>query len=444
MKTLRFFASWILAMIVLLSANDLFAQRAAIDYFRPWDQTGINIFEAPNQSTVPFDGVAVRVGGNFTQQYQMLSHSNGPSAPELYALGSGFNLATANLNLDIQLEDGIRVSLENYMSSRHHSEFWVKGGYIQIDKLPMFNNPEWFTDLVRVKIGHMQINYGDQQFRRSDNGNALYNPFVGNYIMDAFATEIGGEIYLFPSENITAALGVSGGLIKGDVKDPNPADPDDRNDETYLGKKKSPSVYFKLAFDKQFTDDFRFRLSGSLYHNGNTVRNTLYGGDRAGSRFYEVMEAADNQRDFSGRLNPGFSNKITAFQVNPFLKYKGLEFFGTYERSSGIAAGEFDSPVPANEADTRNMTQLAGEVIYRFLPREQMYIGGRYNTVSGDLRGINDISINRLELAAGWFTTKNLLLKVAYINQQYNDFPSDDLFAEGEFNGAMIEAVIGF
>jgi hypothetical protein len=38
-------------------------------------------------------------------------------------------------------------------------------------------------EIVTVKVGHMEINYGDAHFRRSDNGNALYNPFVGNYIM---------------------------------------------------------------------------------------------------------------------------------------------------------------------------------------------------------------------------------------------------------------------
>ena len=59
---------------------------------------------------------------------------------------TGFNLAMANLNFDFQIEDGIRVCLENYMSARHHNEFWVKGGYIQMDKLPMFGNPKWFSD----------------------------------------------------------------------------------------------------------------------------------------------------------------------------------------------------------------------------------------------------------------------------------------------------------
>lgn len=433
MKTLRFFAAWILGLIVLLSADTLLAQQAKIDYFRPYDQNGINIFETPKESTVPFDGLAVRLGANFTQQYQMLTHSNESAleANALFPLGNGFNLAAANLNINVQLEDGIMVTLENYMSARHHSEFWVKGGYIQIDKLPMFNNPQWFTDLVRVKIGHMQINYGDQQFRRTDNGNALYNPFVGNYIMDAFATEIGGEVYLFPTKNITAALGVTAGLINGDVKDYMP------NDDGRVGK--DPSVYFKLAYDNQVSEDLRLRLSGSLYTNGNTPRNTLYGGDRAGSRFYEVMELASAQSDFSGRLNPGFTNEITAFQINPFIKFKGLELFGTYEVSKGKTNAE---------SATREMTQVAGEVIYRFLPREQVYVGARYNTVSGQLAGItNDISINRTEIAAGWFATKNLLLKASYVNQDYNDFPDNETYGKfynGNFNGMMIEAIIGF
>lgn len=437
MKTLRFFASWILAMIALLSADSLLAQQAKIDYFRPYDQNGINVFEPANESTVPFNGLNVKIGAGFTQQYQMLQHSNyftnnpntGNPETALYPLGYGFNLATANLNLDVQLDDGIRVSLENYMSSRHHSEFWVKGGYIQIDKLPMLGNPQWFTDMLRVKVGHMQINYGDQQFRRTDNGNAIYNPFVGNYILDAFATEIGGEVYLFPTENITASLGLTAGLIKGDVKDYNPDD-DGRGG-------KNPSVYFKLAFDKQFTDDLRFRLSGSMYTNGDTPRNTLYSGDRTGSRFYNVLVTeATASSHTTGRINPGFNNQITSFMINPFLKYRGLEFFGTYEHSKGKAN---------SESTERDITQLAGELIYRFLPSEQLYLGARYNTVTGTLSGMTDeVTIDRVELAAGWFATKNLLLKAAYVNQNYTDFPTDHLYADGEFNGMMIEAVIGF
>ena len=203
-------------LLALAFSLPLVAQQADLQYFRPWNKNGINVFEPSKTAEQPeFKGMSVRIGGSFTQDYQNLTHSNkavyAPSSAtnklnKNYLYGyikaedttsarlAGFNLAMANLNLDFQVDDGIRVCLENYMSARHHNEFWVKGGYIQIDKLPMFGNPQWFTDLVRVKIGHFQPNYGDQQFRRSDGGNALFNPFAENFIIDAFTVFLHIEV----------------------------------------------------------------------------------------------------------------------------------------------------------------------------------------------------------------------------------------------------------
>ncbi len=323
------------------------------------------------------------------------------------------------------------------MSARHHNEFWVKGGYIQIDKLPMFNSPAWFTDNFRVKIGHFMPNYGDQQFRRTDNGNAIFNPFVGNYIMDAFTTEIGTEIYAFPMDHVMLMAGMTGGLISGDVKD-------------YSGTttKKHPSIYFKAAYDKQF-NDLRFRLSASLYQNAGTVRNTLFGGDRTGSRYYYAMEpefikgttglaeaVTPATRFTSGRINPGLTNELVTFQVSPFLKYKGMEVFATYERESGKTNAE---------TTTRTFSQMAVEGVFRFLPNEQAFIGARYNTTGGRLQGYAaDIKINRTSLSAGWLPSKNLMMKAELVNQKYLDFPNSNIYAGGEFKGIMIEAVIGF
>lgn len=431
------------AFVLLFAAFTLsaFAQQPAIQNFRPYDQNAVNIFEPKKDKTTPFEGTKVRIGGNFAQQYQALSHENQATSVlftgstinknQLYPISSGFNLATANLNIDVQLADGIRLAVENYMSARHHQEFWVKGGYIQIDKLPMFNNPQWFADKVRVKIGHFQVNYGDQQFRRSDNGFAMLNPFVGNYIMDAFATEIGGEVYLFPGNGLMLMAGMTNGLIKGDITD-------------YGAGARTPSIYAKAAFDKQLNDDFRFRVSGSMYMNSGTTRNTLYSGDRAGSRFYLVMDpyytsattkATTDTKFTSGRMSPNFTNEVTALQVNPFIKYKGLEFFGTLEKSSGKSGAE---------TDKRDVTQVAGELVYRFLPNEQLYIGGKYNVLKGQITGTDETQVDRIEIAAGWYPISNLLLKLEYMNQNYKDFPATNILHEGKFNGFILEAVVGF
>lgn len=55
-----------------------------------------------------------------------------------------------------------------------------------------------------------------------------------------------------------------------------------------------------------------------------------------------------------------------------------------------------------------------------------------------------DLTVQRYEISAGWYATKNLLLKGAYINQEFKDFPKADVRAGGKFNGVMIEAAIGF
>lgn len=253
--------------------------------------------------------------------------------------------------------------------------------------------------------------------------------------MDAFATEIGGEAYLFPTPELMVMAGITNGLIKGDISD---------------GTRK-PSIYAKGAYDSQLNEDFRFRLSGSVYHNPESGRNTLYSGDRAGSRFYMVMEpafevprggtvpvpTAPGENFTSGRFSPGFSKNVTAFQINPFFKFKGLEFFGTFENASGYNSGE--------DEKKRTVKQYGAELVYRFLPNEQLYIGGRYNTLTGELtRDLNDASIDRFEIAAGWYPVKNLLLKAEYVNQTYNDFDPSDLEYKGEFNGVIIEAVVGF
>jgi hypothetical protein len=206
---------------ITMGAN---AQQAPIQYFRPYDQRGINVFETSKIDTVGYDGLKLRIGANFTQQFQSLRHTNSENIVgevnknELYDLSPGFNLAMANFNIDVQLADGVRVSLVSYMSTKHHNEFWVKGGYFQIDKVGFLNN-EFMNQLwknLTLKIGHMEINYGDAHFRRSDAGNALYNPFIENNIMDAFTTEIGGELY-WQKAGFLAMAGITDGEVQGSV-----------------------------------------------------------------------------------------------------------------------------------------------------------------------------------------------------------------------------------
>ncbi|RZS97096.1 hypothetical protein [Cecembia calidifontis] len=431
MKKVLFSAIAVIGLVFSGMAQGL---QRDMQFWRPYDQRGLNIFETGKEDTVAYEGMRVRIGGHFAQQWQNLSHSNtatpnvnanGVNLNELIDIGAGTNLATANLNIDVALADGLRMNLITYLSSRHHPEAWVKGGYIQVDKLGFLNlgETDWFDKYLTVRIGHMEINYGDAHFRRSDNGNAFYNPFVENYIMDAFTTEVGGEVF-FQSNGWLAMAAVTGGEIQGGVT--NPAN-------------RSPNFIGKFGYDKYVLEDLRVRLTGSIYTTKSSQRNTLWGGDRAGSRYYMVMEntlATTAAQFTSGRFNPNQTNNITTWVINPFVKFHGLEFFGNFEQSKGAARGE---------ANDRTWTQIGTDLLYRFGTHEKFYVAGRYNKVEGTLFGSGlDVSIDRVQIGGGWFITKNLLAKLEYVNQNYNGFAANDIRNGGKFNGLMIEAVVGF
>jgi hypothetical protein len=415
------------------------------DYWRPYDKTGINIFETDKTDALStYDGMKIRFGAGFTQQFQNLTHSNknadaNSETNKLYSIAPGFMTAQANLFMDVQLYDGIRLNVTTYLSSRHHNEAWVKGGYIQFDKLPL--KGKLFDDIMKVttiRIGHMEVNYGDAHFRRSDGGQALYNPFMESYIMDAFATEIGGEVYI-QKNGLFGMAGLTSGMIKGNIDSVIKTEQD-------ANTKRSPSLILKGGFDKNLTDNVRIRLSGSYYHNSSSAGSglTLYGGDRAGSNYQNVMEKApfgekppaSTSIAFSGRLNPGFSKKVDAVMLNGFVKVSGLELFGTYETAKGRGKTEYS---------TRTMYQYAGDIVYRFGQNENLFTGVRYNNVKGQLAGITeDVSVDRYAATGGWFLTKNILLKGEYVVQKYKSFPSADYRSSGKFNGYVIEAVVGF
>lgn len=400
----------------MLSTAAYAQQDRDLQYFRAPDKTGLNVFETPKTTDVEFNGVEVRIGGSNTLQFQALTN-DGDAAPELLP---NFNLATSNLDIDAQLANGLRMHLRTYLSSRHHAEAWVKGGYIQMDRLD-FIKEDFLSDLmdkVTIKVGHMEVNYGDAHFRRSDNGQAIFNPFVGNYLMDSFTTEVAGEVY-YQNNGLLAMFGLTNGKL---------------NQSTVEGSTNTrASIVGKLGFDKMLNETTRFRLTGSVYHTGQAARTYLYSGDRAGSRYYNVIQDGD----FAGRYNPGFNNEMTSIMFNPFIKVSGLEFFGLLEFASGKAAAE---------SDTRSVTQLGGELIYRFGANEDVYVGTRYNLVTGENNNdgtVEDIDISRFNIGGGWYLTDNVLAKFEYVTQTYDGF-SNPTFAEAGFNGVMLEAVVSF
>ncbi|HVX41026.1 MAG TPA: hypothetical protein VHB25_15770 [Gemmatimonadaceae bacterium] len=403
-----------------------------ISNIRQNDQRGLNVFETPKSDTVPFTGFALSFGGAFNQEFQGLSHSNsatpvtvsGVNQNQLIRIGHGFNNAVANLNINAQLAPGIRVAMTSYLSARHHQETWVKDGFLQVDQSPI-DNPllNSIFKYTTVKVGHFEIDYGDSHYRRTDNGNGMDNAFVGNYILDAFTTEIGAEAIVQKS-GLLAAVQATGGEVHGQVTAP---------------QSRSMAVIGKLGFDKKLADNIRVRLTGSFYADNKAASNTLYTGDRGGGAYYDVLEnttSTEQNNAWSGQIRPGFSNKVNAEVVNPFVKIGGAEFFGNFETATG---GSFAEP------KLRTIHQNVYEGLYRFFD-DKFYVGGRYNTVTGQMisKVYSDQDVKRYQIGGGWFVTPNILAKAEWINQKYNDFPSTDIRSGGQFKGFMVSGVVGF
>jgi hypothetical protein len=444
-----------LILLFCVVSGALEAQKGMMQYFRPNDQRGINVFETSKNDTTRFTKIKVKVGGNFEESFQTLRDQNTAlplteagfigNVNTLLPLADGFNLAMANMNIDAQLSDGIRVNLTVYLSSRHHEDTWVKGGYIQFAKLLFLHSDliDKIMKSVTIKIGQFDVDYGDQHYRRSDGGNTIYNPFIENYIMDEFATEIGGEIYYHDKSGLFVMGGITNGELDPTVVAATRIDSATGNVNYY-----APAFHGKLGYDKQITEDLRFRLSGSFYTDKSANSNTLFGGDRTGSHYFDVMSSKsiangttlsdeNDYNPFSGRLNPGFSEQVNTFMINPFLKYKGLELFGTYEISHGRAI---------TETTMREAIQYAADVIYRFpAHKENFWVGVRYNSVTAALQGNpNNITINREAGSAGWFITRNIMLKAEYVNQVYQNYAVTNILNGGKFYGTVFEASIAF
>jgi len=424
-RTLRLFTFLLVAAALPVTAVAQNPFQTEIQYTRPDGQAGATMFEAPMQDTTAYNGFAIKLGGAFTQQMQAISQSN--DAPDgsdasIPEIGRGFNLATANLDLDVQMARGIQLHVRTYLSSRHHPEAWVKGGYLQVNELPMFNSDgvDRVMNNLSIRAGHFMPNYGDAHFRRTDNADAIHNPFVGNNVIDAFTTEVGAEA-TFQSNGFLAVGGFGGAL------NPSVTNPDDR----------APSWHGKLGYDSQINDLIRVRLTGSAYYTAKSNDGQLHSGDRAGGRYYSVVGGGD----WSGRLRVNYGNEVTAIMVNPFIKVGGLELFGTVEGIKGEGAG----------LDDGRTTQYAGEALYRFW-NDDLFVGLRYNTMEGDLnlagRGESPnwktVGVDRWQFGAGWFMTENILVKGEYVTQSYNDYPDGTPQNGAEFDGLMIEGVVSF
>lgn len=371
-----------------------------------------NIFETP-KDTSDFNGVELDWNVDLTFNFQGLQQNYGDE------LKDGLSLPTANLDLNAKVLSGFNVKLETMLSSHHHHETFVKGGYATMDNLDFVYKgfAKDFMDNATIKVGVNDINYGDAHFRRTDNADVMSNPFINNMGVEGYLQAGFLELlYRFPSINSF----VLGGITNGEV---NP------DDVTAGDGKDAYSFYAKAGWDSQLSKDTRVRLSQSAFFVKDTTKNRLYMGDKAGN----VPRKIFSSDDFGGVWNAvGGYRDLTATMTNLFVKKDSTEFFGLVEFADGKNQTNEDF----------EMLHYSAEVVQRF-GGDKFYAAARYENAVVEREGDSlDDELTQYQIGLGWLLSKNAIIKAEYIKQERKNIASYG--QDAEFDGYMISAGLSF
>ena len=199
-----------------------------------------------------------------------------------------------------------------------------------------------------------------------DNGQALFNPFVGNLLMDAFTTEIGGELYWrsngMPGDGVgDGRRGARPGAQAG----------------TALVE-----LHRQAGHGPGTSAPPRVRLTGSFYQAPEVdEQHALHRQPRRLALLLRGRERPTRpSRRRRGPATCGWTSahKVAAWVINPFVKW------GRGSRCSATSSRRRGRSNAANDTQLRTWNQYAGDAIYRFLDN-QLYVGGRYCTANGPL-----------------------------------------------------------
>ena len=382
----------------------------------------------PEKDTSAFGGKPeVSFNADLTFNYQGLNQTY-----DLYNktgeldLQPGLSLPTANFDINAKVMSGFNVKLETMLSSHHHNETYVKGGYATIDNLdfivPGFASS--FMQNATIRVGVDDINFGDDHFRRTDNADVMRNPFIHNMAVEAYMQAPHLEIFYRLPANTFALIGITNGQVN----------PDDVVEKSGSNR---PGVYGKVGYDTQLSDTLRLRISESVYYVKGTNKGTsLFSGDKAGTVSRKIFDDGTDT-DFGSLWNAmsGFAD-ITLSHTNFFLKYQDTEFYGLYEFADGADSTGKDM----------KLNHYAVDLVQRFA-NDKFFAAARYENAvveyADAANDLGDAKLTQYQLGLGWFLSKNAVAKIEYIDQK-REKNSAFVGGDAEFKGYMISTALSF
>lgn len=371
---------------------------------------------------------------------QALDHENAydTKGNPLAKVAPGFQNAFGDLGFvgKFGRNEEITLVFDMYLSSRNHpSQTYGNEGYIIMRGVPENLQSLKFLEPVLKKVdlkaGHMLVDFGDAAEHRTNNAIAQKNPLVGNFVIDPNIVSIGMQASSKPGSRFGWLVGVSNGTTTEDWNV--------GRGFAYNGKLIfNPTSSLRTSVSYIATDQ-----SDNPNKSGGGSQMQMFTGNRSGERYAGVLGGGQAP----GNVFPQAGEKFSAAQFDvTFKNGSPLELYGHYGMTQDLDINGSAAGTPKEK-----WSYYAGDVVYRITPA--IYAAARYSNAStSQLAGADSNgTVDRIQVGGGLWLTKNLLVKMEYVNQKYSGFAEGQVVNNGiqawrnpSFNGVISEVSFSF
>ncbi len=336
------------------------------------------------------------------------------------ALEPGFQTAWGSIDFLADLYDGaLEVYFDLYLSSPTSADK-LQGheGYMIVRSIPGTEGTllGQLMDVIDVKAGQFEIDFGDYRYRRTDNARSQRNPLVGNHVMDPKTTEIGMEAFNAYESPVNWLVGFGSGDETGGF-DPG----------------RGISVHGKL-----WANLGDLRLAGSTYH-------VHHADDNASSNHFRTSRGGGVYQGIftgnaPGQVFVGTGTSVLAFQGDVTWISGDVELYGNvgWVRDRSSAGGR------------EEWYYYGVEGVYYIQPR--LHAAARYSGAAAQrLAGSSSSGhVHRVQVGGGYWIFSTVLAKVEYVYQAYDGFSAGETvggiqaWQDPSFNGVIAEISFGF
>ena len=370
---------------------------------------------------------------------QALDHENAfdSKGNELAKVSPGFQNAFGNLGFigEFGRKKEITVVMDLYLSSRNHpSQTYGNEGYILMRGVPenleslRFLTP--ILEKVDIKAGHMLIDFGDAAEHRSNNAVVQKNPLIGNFVVDPNIVSIGMQVSSKP--------GRFGWLVGGS----NGTTTEDWN--VGRGFAYNAKIYaYPIAGLRTSLSYIGTDQSDNPNKSAGGSQMQMFTGNRSGERYAGVLGGGQAP----GNVFPQAGEKFSAAQFDvTFANGSPLELYGHYGRTQDLDINGTLAGTPEEK-----WTYYAAHAQYNITPA--LYGAVRYSGANVTKLAGNDSegNVQRIQVGGGLWLSRNLLLKVEYVEQKYRGFSVGQIvnnniaaWRDPSFSGVISEVSFSF